>query len=237
MSLYGGISRKVEVDAVGFVFPVYCLDMPDFISEIIDKNDFSSVEYFFAAVTCGGTPGNTLDSLDRKLRAKGKKLNCGFELKMGDNSIVYVTSQGKLTQRLKRMEGVASEIAAMVNKRETTRQIYEFKADSVSMKDQINKALSMHYKIESKSVVKERCTLCGLCTEVCPVKNVKIVNGNVEWSDHCIRCFACFNWCPQRAVRFGRIELVQKQQYRCPGICVADIVDQGESFNDHRRDI
>jgi flavodoxin len=35
MSLYGDISKKVEADAVGFVFPVYCLDMPDFISEII----------------------------------------------------------------------------------------------------------------------------------------------------------------------------------------------------------
>ena len=27
VSLYGGISKKIETDAVGFVFPVYCLDM------------------------------------------------------------------------------------------------------------------------------------------------------------------------------------------------------------------
>jgi hypothetical protein len=44
ISVYGGISRRVEADAVGFVFPVYCLDTPDFIGAIIDQNDFSSVE-------------------------------------------------------------------------------------------------------------------------------------------------------------------------------------------------
>lgn len=228
VSLYGGNSRKVEVDAVGFVFPVYCLDIPDFIKDIIEKNDFSGVGYFFAAVTCGGTPGNTLGSLDRKLRAKGKKLNCGFEVKMGDNSIVYVTSQEKLKQRLESLEGVSSEIAAMVNKRETTGQVYEFKADSVLMKDLMNKALSMDYRINSKSTIKEKCSLCGLCTEVCPVRNIKIVNGNVEWGDNCKLCFACLNWCPQSAVRFGKIEPGPKQQYRCPGISAADIICKGD---------
>lgn len=228
LSLYGGTSKKVEADAVGFVFPVYCLDMPDFVKDIIEKNDFSSVEYFFAAVTCGGTPGNTLISLDRTLRAKGKKLNCGFEVKMGDNSIVYVTSQEKLKQRLESLEGVSTEIAAMVDKRETTGQLYEFRADSVSMKNLINKALSMDYEIDRKSVIKEKCSLCGLCTEVCPVRNIKIVNGSVEWGDNCIRCFACLNWCPRSAIRFGRIEPSQKQQYRCPGIYAADIIYKGD---------
>lgn len=237
VSLYGGNSRKVEADAVGFVFPVYCLDMPGFIREIIDKNDFSCVRYFFAAVTCGGTPGNALSSLDGTLREKGKKLNCGFEVKMGDNSIVYVTSQEKLKQRLESLEYVSSEIAAMVNKRETMGQGYEFKADSVSMKNMMIEALSMDFKINRKSALKERCSLCGLCTDVCPVKNVKIVNENVEWGDNCIQCFACLNWCPQSAIRFGKIEPGPKQQYRCPGISAADIIDQGKSFNDRRRNI
>ncbi|WP_368487482.1 EFR1 family ferrodoxin [Clostridium sp. BJN0013] len=228
ISLYGGTSKKVEADAVGFVFPVYCLDMPDFIREIIDKNDFSRVEYFFAAVTCGGTPGNALSSLDRKLRTKGEKLNCGFEVKMGDNSIVYVTSQENLKQRMERLEDVSSEIAAMVNKRETTGQVYEFKADSALMKNQMNKALSMDFKINMKSAIKEKCNLCGLCTEVCPVRNIKIVNGNVEWGDNCKLCFACLNWCPQSAVCFGKIEPGPKQQYRCPGISASDIICKGD---------
>jgi flavodoxin len=167
ISLYGGNSRKIEADAVGFIFPVYFLDMPDFIGEIIDKNDFSSVEYFFAAVTCGGTPGNTLSSLDTKLRTKGKKLNCGFEVKMGDNSIVYVTSQEKLKQRLESLEGITSELAAKVNKRETTGQVYEFKAASVSMKKQMNKALATIIKINRKRTTRyKRKTFCDI--RMCP---------------------------------------------------------------------
>jgi ferredoxin len=232
VSLYGGISKKIEADAVGFIFPVYCLDMPDFIGEIINNNDFSCVRYFFAAVTCGGTPGNALSSLDGTLRAIGKKLNCGFEVKMGDNSIVYVTSQEKLKQRLESLEYISFKIAAMVNKRETMGLGYEFKADSVSMKNRMREALTIDLKINEKSTLKERCSLCGLCTQVCPVKNVKIANGNVEWDDNCIQCFACLNWCPQSAIRFGKIEPGPKQQYRCPGISAADIIDQAKSFND-----
>jgi len=228
VSLYGSTSKKMEADAVGFVFPVYCLDIPDFIKDIIEKNNFSSVGYFFAAVTCGGTPGNALSSLDRKLRAKGKKLNCGFEVKMGDNSIVYVTSQDELKQRMESLEGISSEIAAMVNKREITGQVYDFKADSVLMMNQMNKALSMDFKINSKSAIKEKCNLCGLCTEVCPVRNIKIINGNVEWGNNCIRCYACLNWCPRSAIRFGSIEPGPKQQYRCPGINAADIICRGD---------
>jgi ferredoxin len=223
MSLYGSTVKKIECDAVGFLFPVYCLDVPDFIGDIIDRNDFSSVGYFFAAITCGGTPGNALSSLDNQLREKGKKLNYGFEVKMGDNSIVYATSQEILKQRLDSLEGISSEIAALVNKRETTRQAYDFKADSVSMKNLINKALATDYKIDRKSADQKKCTLCGLCTEVCPVRNIKIVNGNLEWGDNCIRCFACLNWCPRSAIRFGSIEPEPKQQYHCPGISVADI--------------
>lgn len=224
ISLYGSNVKKIEGDAVGFIFPVYCLDVPDFIVEIIDKIDFSGVDYFFAAVTCGGTPGNTLSSLDRKLRAKGKKLNCGFEVKMGDNSIVYATSPEILKQRLDSLEGTSSEIAVMVNKRDTTRHIYDFKADLVSMKNSINQALSMDYKINRKNANKEKCNLCGLCSEVCPVSNIMIVNGNVEWGDNCIQCFACLNWCSRSAIRFGSIDPGPKQQYHCPGISAADII-------------
>ena len=228
VSLFGGELKKVEADAVGFVFPVYCLDMPDFIKGIIEKSDFSSVGYFFAAVTCGGTPGNTLSSLDSELKTKGKELNCGFEVEMGDNSIVYATSQEKLKQRMELMEGISSEIATMVNKRETNIQVYEFKSDFASMKNLLNTALSTDYKINEKSTKKEKCSLCGLCSEVCPVKNIKIVNGNVEWGENCLRCFACLNWCPQSAIRFGSIEPDSKQQYRCSGISVKDIIDQGK---------
>lgn len=227
VSLYGGTLKKIEADAVGFVFPVYSMDMPDFIREIIKNNDLSGVKYFFAAVTCGGTPGNTLASLNRELCKKGKKLNCGIEVKMGDNSIVYVTPKEELKQRLEKLEGITSELAAAVNKREVACQSYEFTANSVLMKHLINNTLTFYYKIGRKSAIKEKCSQCGLCTEVCPVRNIKIINGNVEWGDNCKRCYACLNWCPQRAIRFGKVELSQKQQYRCPGISPKDIIEQG----------
>ncbi|MDP4093103.1 MAG: EFR1 family ferrodoxin [Bacillota bacterium] len=240
VSLYGSMSKRIEADAVGFIFPVYSLDIPDFVKDIIEKNDFSCAGYFFAAVTCGGDPGNALNSIDRILRKKGKKLNYGVEVKMGDNSIVYVTQQEMLEQRLKKLEDISAEIAAKVNKRETNGQEYGFKAISAIMKHVINIALSVYFEIDRKSVIKEKCSLCGLCVKVCPVENVKLVGGNVKWGNTCKRCYACINWCPQSAIRFGRIEPAKKQQYRCQGICAADIIykgDEGQTINNLDNDV
>lgn len=228
VSIYGGHSKKIEADTVGLIFPVYCLDIPDLVKEIIKKNDFSSVQYFFAAVTCGGYAGNVLNSLDRILVKKGKKLNSGFEVKIGDNSIVYSTSREKLEHRLEGLEGVSLEIASIVNKRKTDVQGYRFKVSSVFNKYFLNIALSKYFRIDKKSVIKENCSQCDLCTKLCPVNNIRIVNGNVKWGKNCERCFGCINWCPQGAIRFGKIKPGLQKQYRCPGISVADIIHKDD---------
>lgn len=75
--------------------------------------------------------------------------------------------------------------------------------------------------------MKEKCSQCSLCAKVCPVRNIKVVNGDVVWDDNCKWCYACLNWCPGKAIRFGRLELGQKKQYRCPGIYATDMIAQG----------
>lgn len=48
--------------------------------------------------------------------------------------------------------------------------------------------------------VKNKCRVCFTCVRECPVKAIKIVNGQAEvMSDHCIVCGNCVNVCSQGA--------------------------------------
>ena len=46
----------------------------------------------------------------------------------------------------------------------------------------------------------DSCTGCGICAKLCPVGNIKIAGGKPEWLNRCENCFACYVWCPQKAI-------------------------------------
>ncbi|MGB6369559.1 MAG: EFR1 family ferrodoxin, partial [Atribacterota bacterium] len=49
----------------------------------------------------------------------------------------------------------------------------------------------------------DKCNRCGICSKVCPVRNIKMVDGRPVWQHHCEQCFACLQWCPKEAIQFG----------------------------------
>lgn len=49
-------------------------------------------------------------------------------------------------------------------------------------------------------IVDDKCKGCGICTRVCPVKNIKLVSSMPEFQHRCEMCFACDEWCPSDAI-------------------------------------
>ena len=46
------------------------------------------------------------------------------------------------------------------------------------------------------------CNGCGICSKVCPVDNINVVNKNKPlYGDNCINCLACVQHCSQGAIR------------------------------------
>ena len=40
--------------------------------------------------------------------------------------------------------------------------------------------------------VDAKCSGCGTCAKVCPVGNIKMVEGKPVWQHHCETCLACY---------------------------------------------
>jgi Pyruvate/2-oxoacid:ferredoxin oxidoreductase delta subunit len=50
-------------------------------------------------------------------------------------------------------------------------------------------------------------------------------NGTPVWSDKCINCFACLQWCPEEAINAGVITQKMKR-YHHPQVTMNDIINQ-----------
>ncbi|HBS85300.1 MAG: histidine kinase [Bacteroidetes bacterium GWF2_38_335] len=73
--------------------------------------------------------------------------------------------------------------------------------------------------------VKDRCRVCYTCLRECPVKAIKIINGQAEViSERCIGCGNCVSVCSQKAkVYFDSVERVENMLQSEPEIvaCIA----------------
>lgn len=57
-----------------------------------------------------------------------------------------------------------------------------------------------NYKIDI-----DKCIACEVCVKQCPMKNIEIVNGRVEFinKNNCLRCMKCISNCPRNAITLG----------------------------------
>lgn len=66
------------------------------------------------------------------------------------------------------------------------------------------------------------CNGCGLCVRVCPVENITLEDRHPVWHHFCETCLACYQWCPQDAIRGKIVKFVDREHH--PAVKVSDII-------------
>jgi ferredoxin len=51
--------------------------------------------------------------------------------------------------------------------------------------------------------VSGNCIGCNICSQVCPVKNIEIINNKLVFKYTCEQCMACIHFCPSKAINYG----------------------------------
>jgi ferredoxin/flavodoxin len=225
ISLVNGSADIVVEDAiVGFVFPVYFLDVPDIVHQFVQKLSFMQKPYIFAVVSCGGYAGNTLHDLNRLLRQKAHQLNAGFVITMPDNSLVYVTTPEEHQKCFQAEQERIPQIADQVKQKSAVAFEQPKIVKNRIMKSVMIAAMKWYFRYHKKRCDQQKCTRCQVCVRICPVENIRFAGGIPSWGNTCADCYACIHWCPHKAVQFGKLHVSKNPQYRHPEICLDDMV-------------
>jgi len=75
---------------------------------------------------------------------------------------------------------------------------------------------SVEHRAKNGVKIHKECTNCGLCTQICPVKNLKQEQGRIVTKGNCIVCYRCVNRCPEKAITVMMLHIRPLWQYKCP---------------------
>jgi ferredoxin/flavodoxin len=240
---------ETDADAVGVVFPVYGLvRIPSVVERFVGKLDGFNSKYIFAVSTYGSLAGMAVKTFGKAVRSRGGKLSAGFAVHMPMNNItipgfMYSGAVGDKEQKLftdwrKKLAFICEYVSA--------RKEGRFEASNrllVSMfypidkyygrwriERRYNKFLNSHLTMDEIRPLMDvsfhtddKCDGCGLCSRICPVNNIKMVDGAPSWQHHCERCMACLQWCPKEAIEFDK-DSIGRKRYHHPDVKISDML-------------
>jgi ferredoxin len=221
---------KTGADTLGIIFPAYYTQMPKIVEKFIGKLSGIETKYIFTVVTVGGIAGGVLNHVSEKLVRVNGSLAAGFIVRMPANYIHNSNALPPFLQNrmFRKWQRKADEIADYINSGESGRR----ESFNPVMTFLFTKNLEKRYRkgalspdIDKNFHVDDTCTGCGTCEKVCPVGNIKLVDGKPLWQNHCEKCLACIQWCPKEAIQYGTVTQKRKR-YHHPEVNLADMLNQ-----------
>lgn len=216
---------KLDCDNVGIIFPVYMWGPPLIVVRFIKKLK-PTAKYFFAVANYGGFPGGAFSILKEAFNQQGIILNSGFGVLMPGNYTPMYGAQAIATQEkmFKKEKVKIKEIAEAVRKQLNTKLPGNGWLLNWLFTELLYKGASGQIPIMSKNFwATEKCNGCGICVQVCPVKNIKLENGKPVWQHNCEQCLACLQWCPTEAIQFGK-STAKRKRYHHPEVKLEDFI-------------
>jgi len=154
------------------------------------------------------------------------------------------TSFEKQQKMFKDWERKLEMVSQFINARkegmcETSARLIEHSIDFLNLREVLQKAVWLkvagfegHTELPFQESIQlmdygfnydDKCTGCNICSKICPVKNIKMVDGRPVWQHLCEQCFACLQWCPEEAIQFGS-KTSGKKRYHHPDVKLSDMV-------------
>lgn len=218
---YQGRELPVGYDRIGFSFPVYCGEPPQYVSNFIRDMDFSNCPnaYYFAIATYGGTQGNSFYLLDRLFREKGIRLNAAFPISMNGNYIVSYPPWNISKKKQAKIEDKLIEAGNIVR---TQKDVSFSHSRNLLFAAAHKKMMPLFLQKDRDFCVSENCTSCGVCYKVCPVENIKMEHGHPVFLGQCEQCMACIHACPSKALNYKKITR-NRLRYRNKNISLSEL--------------
>lgn len=192
-----------DCDVVGFIYPVYHWTMPEPAERFVEKLEISPDAYVFVIAMPSFICGFACERLNRILEAKGVSLDYGNLVNSVANYVIvyppFPSPKLRVPKTEKKLKKISEEIVSRT-KRDFPKagRMVRKKIDSF-----MGPYLELQVYADNPFTVNDDCISCGLCTRVCPCKNLTMENGKPKFNHHCANCMACVTSCPKRAIGYN----------------------------------
>ena len=224
MLLTGAVQKDLTAEKrIGLVFPTYDFNLPPAMPEMISQLQISPQAYVFAVVTCGSAAGNCIWVLRRLLRKNGIELAYSHKVSMPDNSaLAFGRNPNKQLGKFQRVPARTEQIIRELQAESHTLHYSWFGLLSWLLGRPAVTRGMIHCM--GPKVNPAKCTGCGICSRVCPMKNIRLTDKKAITGDHCTVCLACVHACAQQAFTTNGLQTHKERQYRHPQIQLKDLL-------------
>lgn len=219
--------RQIILDTfetVGFVFPIYGSDTPWPVKAVAEKMQIPERIYLYAIGTCNERGGHSLDVFNGFLMRRGLHLSYAKLLNMPGNCLESNAEENE--ERLELADFHTDIFAKNINRR------FHGTVENFDSPDNTTEWTKNRYAATPFGewhVDPQACIGCGICENLCPMKNITLIDGKPEFHLSCAYCFGCFHFCPQQAIykecaHFGQLD--GRTRYHHPDICWQELAEQ-----------
>lgn len=216
-----------EADEIGLVYPKYG-DVPQIVKDFLARATLKC-KYFFAVITYGHhlkpkDPSNLLKVLESKV-----KLDYLNGVKMVDNRLQRFDMAQQIKENSDRK--IDAAIAAIAKEIDARKQ-YVVKPEGGQAHPGAQPGMMppMHRAVTADQMfeITDACIGCGICVQVCPRGDYKVVDDVAQASGPCEKCLACAQACPQLAITPVEGDVNPKARYRNSGVSLREIERSNE---------
>ncbi|MGM0640958.1 MAG: EFR1 family ferrodoxin [Thermotogota bacterium] len=200
----------VKSGLICFAFPVAIHTTYPFVRKFIENIEFNKDMTIFGFTTLGGD----YSGVPYYFHKLFKKKDCEYlgleEFSTQNNFMQKSINNDKAKAKL---EKAKEDIKTFSNKIMNREKIEYIKKPLTDMFVPLANQKWM-WKLTQKSlgmkINQKKCISCGICVELCPVKNIVYVGDYPEIKNDCESCMRCFSFCPQQAIEINSKDEIKK---------------------------
>ena len=196
-------------------YPVQYSTVPKILRDFIIKNEsIWRDKRIFVIATMGLFSGDGAGVLARLLQKYGAEIIGGLHVKMPDSIGDEKVLKRPLEKNIQLVRNAERKIRKAANRMKMGKAAQEgigifyriagFWGQRLYFGSRTKK-YSDKLKIDDK-----KCIRCGKCVSLCPMKNIKLVDGLCIADNQCTMCYRCINLCPKQAITLLGKDVVEQ---------------------------
>ena len=188
-----------------FGYPVQFSNLPKMLKDfVVSNSDIWRDKKVFIIATMGLFSGDGSGMLARLLEKYGAIIEGGLHLKMPDS----ISDEKALKRSLQDNQTLVKRAALKVKSAAHDLKSGNPPQEGIGLWYHLAGLFGQRLYFRNKTktytdklkIDKNKCTGCGKCVDLCPMKNIRFEEQKAVSGNRCTMCYRCINKCPAQAI-------------------------------------